>query len=63
MARVLDESDGLWVAILQREEALGVLEAAAVRDELARDGFPDRIIEAFLAARAAERGEACRTSH
>lgn len=60
MARVLDESDALWIAILRRQGDLVPLAEDEVRQELAGDGFPSRIIEAFLAARAAERGEVWR---
>lgn len=44
----LTPSDSLWVAILEREPRLESLEPDAVRAHLAKGGFPDHVIEAYL---------------
>lgn len=48
----LTPEDKLWLEILLRDEDLSKLEEARLKAELARRGFPARLIAAFLNARA-----------
>lgn len=51
----LSPSDSLWLAILEREPAFRSMTAEEVREALKAGEFPARVVEAFLASRAAQR--------
>lgn len=51
-AEELLPEDQLWLSILDRTPRYGDLSDEAARAELSEGGFPERVIQAYLAARA-----------